>query len=126
MRARLKRTLAIAALVFSSACLDLGGSCLSAPGGLCTPGGDGCPGDYYCSVAGICTRACEAVADCTIRCEDGCPTSNGFGEQWTCVEEVCTCEGECREVVCAEGQCQAACFLDGTCGQLADPYSGRP
>ncbi|MBL8909676.1 MAG: hypothetical protein JNM17_03125 [Archangium sp.] len=48
----------------------------SVAGGTCDPRNANCPKGYTCSLAEVCTHACEQTSDCWIKVEDGCRFGN--------------------------------------------------
>lgn len=54
-------------------CFTQQASCPSGPGGRCDPRNKpDCPKGYACSLAEVCTKACEQASDCWTKVEDGC------------------------------------------------------
>jgi hypothetical protein len=97
------------------------GGCPADPGGPCTPGQSECRGDYYCSVGGVCTKACGNDVDCNATCE----TAEDCGGDWACQGGACTCvTSPCpEEASCIDGHCQRSCASTSTC--TFDPYAPR-
>lgn len=98
-------------------------------GGACDPRDANCPKGYFCALAEVCTRRCEATKDCWVKVDDGCRSNTLPGQRLAdggvFVES--TDDGFCaesKEMVCLEGYCQRAACLDGGCDY--DLYGPSP
>lgn len=95
-------------------------ACPSVVGGACDPRDANCPAGYYCAMAEVCTRRCDASVDCWIKTSDGCRSNMLPGQRLPdggVFVEVSD-DGYCTEskaMACVEGYCQREACGDGGC-----------
>ena len=105
-------------------------ACPSVVGGACDPRDANCPPNYYCAMAEVCTRHCDASVDCWIKVTDGCRNNTLPGERLPDggVFVEASDDGYCSEtkaMVCLDGYCQRdTCPEDGGCDY--DLYGPSP
>jgi hypothetical protein len=104
-------------------------ACPSPAGGTCDPRNPGCPVQYVCALAEVCTRACEQASDCWVKVEDGCRYTELPGQRLADggIFMETSDDGFCPEtklMECIEGSCQRAECEDGGCDY--DLYGPSP
>ncbi len=123
-----RRLFFFAVLVFAS-CLDVGG-CPAAANGSCQPRSSNCPHGYFCSLAEICTKACEKDSDCLVNASGGCYSDplpgmrlsdGGVATGAPPADGICP---ESKSLVCLSLYCQSNTCPDAGCDY--DVYGPSP
>jgi hypothetical protein len=96
-------------------------ACASQAGGHCDPRNFECPKSYNCSLAEVCTKACEQTSDCWVKFADGCISTNLPGMRLPdggVFMEMMSEDGFCpesKQIVCLNKFCQQEVCVDGGC-----------